>query len=48
MADDNSAEQATTEAVEKISFTVAFKKQTYNVEFGLDQTLGELRQEIAK
>jgi len=33
---------------EKVSFTIAFKKQTFPVEFGLDQTIGELRQEIAR
>ncbi len=33
---------------EKVAFTVAFKKQNFNVEFGLDRTIGELRQEIAK
>eukprot|EP00026_Physarum_polycephalum_P011743 Phypoly_transcript_11985.p1 GENE.Phypoly_transcript_11985~~Phypoly_transcript_11985.p1 ORF type:complete len:281 (+),score=47.10 Phypoly_transcript_11985:173-1015(+) len=33
---------------EKVSFTIAFKKQTFNVEFGLDSTIGDLRQEVAK
>jgi hypothetical protein len=33
---------------EKVSFTIVFKKQTFNVEFGLDRTIGDLRQEVAK
>lgn len=33
---------------EKVSFTIAFKKQTFNVEFGLDRTIGDLRQEVAR
>lgn len=33
---------------EKVNFTLAFKKQTFNVEFGLDRTIGDLRQEVAR
>jgi len=33
---------------EKVAFTLAFKKQVFNVEFGLEQTIGDLRQEVAK
>jgi hypothetical protein len=32
---------------EKVKFTVTFKKQVFPIEYGLDQTVGELRREIA-
>jgi hypothetical protein len=33
---------------EKVSFTITFKKQIFNVEFGMDKTIGDLRQEVAR
>jgi len=33
---------------EKVSFILAFKKQTFNVDFGIDRTVGDLRQEVAR
>jgi hypothetical protein len=33
---------------ERVSFSVTFKKQTFPIVFGLDQTVGDLRQELAR
>lgn len=33
---------------ERVTFTVAFKKQTFYLEFGMDNTISDLRQEIAR
>jgi len=45
---DSPSPATPTPASEKVSFTVSFKKQVIPVEFGIDQTIGELRQEIAR
>ena len=46
--DIKKAEAAPQDDGEKVAFTIAFKKQTFNVEFGLDRTIGDLRQEVAR
>ena len=33
---------------EKVAFLIMFKKQTFNVEFGMDRTIGDLRLEVAR
>lgn len=41
-------EAPATQNEEKVNFTIVFKKQNFNVEFGLDRTIGDLRQEVAR
>jgi len=39
---------ADTQPSEKVSFTLVFKKQNFSVEFGMDSSVGDLRQEVAR
>lgn len=46
--EEGTEQQTTQQNEEKVNFTIVFKKQNFNVEFGLDRTVGDLRQEVAR
>lgn len=46
--EEGAGEQPATQNEEKVNFSIVFKKQNFNVDFGLDRTIGDLRQEVAR
>jgi len=46
--DEEKVEKKEEKVIEKVKFSVNFKKQVFAIEMGWDQTVGDLRQEVAK